>query len=549
MERKPFQARFNALKDEANNWSPAWKDLQRFIRPTRGFFNDLPNRGTTIDHKTVLDSSPGRAARILAAGMTSGLTSPSRPWFKLGFTDQNLMQIASAKEWLDDVENRMMAAFSKSNIYGILHSSYEEIGVFGTSAAIILEDFNDIIRGRNFTIGEYYLGASSNGRVNALAREYWLTVGQCVEDFGIDNCSQTIQDAYKNNRPDQWIAISMLIEANDDRIEGKKDFKNMPFRCAYWETNDSSDKFLKISGFEDFPVLAPRWDLTTTADVYGKGPGWDVIGDVKMLQKMQRDKLIALGKLVDPPVQGAPDAQINTLPGGVNRYSASTGDQGIKTIYQINPDLQAIEYSIQKTRDEIAKGFYSDLFLMVANMDKSGTTAREIVERHEEKLLMLGPVLERLESELLDPLIDRTFNIMLRAGLIPPAPEELQGQEIKVEYISMLAQAQKMVGTTAIEQFTAFAGNLAAVFPDVLDNIDSDEMIQSYGNMLGIPAKMTRSQEMVAALRKIKQKQAAALAQQQQLAATIAGAKVMSETNMEDNNALTALVGSAGGVR
>jgi len=549
MERKSFQSRFDALKTEANSWTGAWKDLQKYIRPTRGFFSDTPNKGQTIDHKTVLDSSPGRAARILAAGMTSGLTSPSRPWFKLGFADPDIETVDSAKEWLDQVENRMMAAFSKSNIYGVLHSCYEEIGVFGTAAAIILEDFGDIIRGRNFTIGEYCLGCAANGRVNTISRGYWMTVGQLVQDFGEENCSQTVRDAFKAGRLDQWIEINHLIEPNDERIDGRKDFKNMQYRSAYWEAKSAGDLFLRLAGFEDFPVLAPRWDLTTTADVYGKGPGWDVLGDVKMLQKMQRDKLIAIGKLVDPPVQAPSGAEINTLPGGVSRTSSTTPDAGVKTVYQISPDLQALEYSIQKTRDEIAKGFYSDLFLMIANMDKSGTTAREIVERHEEKLLMLGPVLERLESELLDPLIDRTFNIMLRAGLIPPPPKELEGQEIKVEYISMLAQAQKMVGTTAIEQFLAFAGNMAAAFPEVLDNIDSDEAIVIYGNMLGIPAKITRSKELVAALRKIKQQQAAAAAQQQQMATMVQGAKVLSDTKIGDNNALTALVGAAGGVR
>lgn len=550
MERKPFEQRFNAMKQEAQSWTAAWKDLASYIRPTRGFFDELPNQGKTVDHKTIIDGSPARSSRILAAGMTSGLTSPSRPWFKLGFGDSAANEFTPGKLWLDMCQQRMMTIFSKSNIYGVLHALYEEIGPFGTGAAIILEDYNDVIRGRNFTIGEYYLGAGANGRVNSFARLYYMTVAQMVTEFGLDNCPDVVKSYYKDNKVDQWCKIYHLIEPNDDRIDGKKDFMNMPYRSVYWAEQSENDSFLKYSGFEDFPILAPRWDLTTTADIYGKSPGWEAIGDVKMLQKMQRDKLIALDKMVDPPLQAdsSVEGEVNSLPGGVTRTSSMTPNGGVRPAYQVQPDLQSLEISIEKTQNAIGKTFYTDLFLMLAQSDRRQMTAREVVEKHEEKLLMLGPVLERLESELLDPLIDRTFNIMLRAGLVPPAPKELQGMDIKIDYISMLAQAQKMVGTTAIEQAVGFVGNLAGVFPSVLDNIDSDEVVNEYADMLGVPAKIIRSKEDVAAIREAKQKAQEEAAQAQNMGATVQGAKVLSDAKLGTNSALDAVLTGLGGV-
>lgn len=548
MDRKDAEKRFEAMKQEAQSWRAAWQELAKYISPTRGFFDGTPNSGTALDHKTVVDGSPSRAARILASGMTSGLTSPSRPWFKLGLNDIELGEYMPVKMWLGGAQSRMMAAYSKSNIYGVLHSIYEEIGTFGTASALILEDPLDVIRGRNFTAGEYFLGSDASGRVNSFGREYWMTVGQIVEEFGIENVSSGTKNLFELGSVDKWVKVRHLIEPNKLRKEGYKDSKNMAYRSCYWEIGAPMDMWLRESGFEDFPVLAPRWGLTTTADIYGRGPGWDALGDVKMLQKMQRDKLIALAKSIDPPVQKDASIQgdVNTLPGGITYSSGTLPNAGVRPAYQIQPDLKSIEFAIERTQGAIRETFYSDLFLMLSQSDRRQMTAREVAERSSEKLLVLGPVLERLESELLDPLIDRTFNIMLRNGMLPPPPPELEGVEIKVEYISTLAQAQKMVGTTAIEQGVAFVGNVAAAFPQVLDVVNPDEAVREYGEMLGLPPKIIRSPEEIDAIRKQKQQAAAAAQQAQMMGSMVQGAKVMSDTKIGQNSALDAMLGTMG---
>lgn len=555
LDRKEFERRVAAMKNEAQSWLPTWKNIKAYINPIRGFFDDQPNKGPAIDHKTMLDGFPRRCARTLGSGMTSGMTSPARPWFRLGVDDPDLMELDSVKLWLDVVQERMMNVFSRSNIYGVLTSIYEEDGSFGTAAAIILEDPDTVIRGRNFTIGEYWLSTGPDGRVNGFARKYWRTVGQLVKLFGEENLSPSVLSAYKSTKDiDRWVAVIHLIEENDKRIPDRVDFKNMPYRSIQWEEGSPQDCFLSIGGYESFPVVAPRWQTTTTADVYGKSCGWEALGDAKMLQKMVRKKLLGLDKVIDPPMQkdAMVSGEVNTLPGGVTTSSASVPNAGVRPTYQIQIDLTAIDASIRETKEAIASTFYTDLFLMLMTMERKQITAREIAERHEEKLLMLGPVLECLESELLDPLIDRTFAIMLRVGLIPEAPPELEGQDVKVEYISILAQAQKMVGTTAIEQVCAFVGQLAGIEASVVDKLDWDEAVETYAEMVGIPARILRSAEAVAAIREAKQEAQLKMQQAQagmsgaETARTLSQAKI-GQDDKGQNSALDAVMAAMTG--
>jgi hypothetical protein len=537
---------FKELKDEAQSWHPAYKDIKTYVAPTRGFFDEQPNRGKSIDHKNLLDSHPTWAMKVLASGMTSGLTSPSRPWFRLALPDQKLMKQKHVKEYLEEVQNALMSAFSRSNFYGVLNSAYEELASFGTASFAIEEDFQDSIRGKNFTCGEYRIGVDENGRANQFAREMWATVGQVVAEYGIENVSHNTAMAYKDKRMNQWVKVHHLIAPNHGRDVNKKDNLNMPFSSFYWEETQRKGEYLKVSGYEEFPIICPRWSVTTTSDIYGKSPAWEALGDIKMLQKLQRKKFEALDKLIDPPVQvdsTVDNLTVNTLPGGVSRVSSGSPNGGVRPAYQINPDLQSIEFSINATKEAISKFFFTDMFLAMLNDGRSGITATEVIEIHSEKLLMLGPILERIENEMLDPSIDRTFAILQRNGMLPDPPPELEGVDIKVEYISTLAQAQKMTGITSISQVAQFIGNLAAANPEVLDNFDFDEAVNEYAELSGASQKIMRSKENV---NKLRQSRADAQAQAQQMQQTqemVAGAKVLSDTQVGNNSALDQLLG------
>ncbi len=548
LDRKGADQRFEQLKNEFVKWQPALKEVGTFIAPTCGFFEgDLPNHGRAIDHKKILDSTAERALGSLAAMMQSGLTSPARPWFRLGIAGTDADESDAGREWLDICTRRLHEAFAKSNVYGALYSMYEECGAFGTAAFMILEDFQTIIRARSFTVGEYYLGVGADGRVNTFGRRYHLTVGQLVEEFGIDNVSQAARQMFEKKQLDTWVCCRHLIEPNDQRVPDRMGPGGMAFRSVYWEEGAPDAQFLRKAGFEEFPVMAPRWKLTRSNDSYGRGPGWYVLGDTKMLQAQQRDKMIILAKIGRPPVQkdGSVTGNANMIPGGVTVSDAVGGDGGVRAAYQVQANLEQIEASISLTKQAIREGLFANLTMLMQELeDAGGKTAFEIAKRHEEKLLLLGPVLERLQSEGLGPLIDRSFSVMLRSGALPPPPPELEGVELRVEYISLLAQAQQIVGTTAMSQVAQFVGSIAAAKPQAADLMDEDETIRAYAKMVGVPNKMIRTPEAVSKIRAARMK-AQQQAEQAAIAEkSVAGAKVLSETELGNNSALDALLGA-----
>jgi len=531
-KREPFEKRLNFLKTEGQKYYPAWKDLSLYLNPTRGsFFTTVPNSGLEIDHKTVIDSHARRCIRDLASGMISGLTSPSRPWFKLGLPDKDLEKYKPVKEYLDECALRMHAVLADSNAYEALHTGYEEISTFGTAAMFMLEDYKDVVRFRNFTIGEYFLGVGPDNRVDTFARPFYMTVGALVKEFGLENCSPTVRMAYNENNTEMWIKVCYLIEPNDNRIEAYKDFKNMAYRSLYWEEGSAQDTYLAVRGFEEFPGLAPRWATTTSADIYGRSPGWDVLGDDKMLQTMQIQKLMALDKVVNPPLQADASVQgaVNTLPGGVTRFSAMLPNAGLKPAYQVNPDINAIREDILEVKKALDDAFFRDLFKMMIEFDRGGVTATEIAERQSEKLNMLSPIIAKLNNDQNKPLIDRLFNIMERNGLLPELDPELSqligGMPMKVTYISVFAQAQKMIGITAIEQTVNFIGGLAKADPSVLDNIDLDATVLVYADSIGVPAKLMNDPTIVAAKRKARAEAQAKIDQANAMSQMAAGAK------------------------
>jgi len=549
-DRKKSESRFAALKQEARPWLLVWKELAAQMRPTRGFFEGRnPNDGQKVDHKVLLDNTPVRAIRTLAAGFTSGLSSPSRPWFKLGLADLDAMEVSENREWLETAGMRMAAVFAGSNIYGVLHSIYEEIAVFGTAAAIVVSDFKTVIRARLFTAGEYYLGTDSDGRVNAFAREYYMTVGQMEEMFGADKLCRTTRALFDDNKVDKHIKVFHLIEKNPNYSDERADNQSMAYSSCYWEQGSGVEKgFLRVSGFNSMPVLAPRWDTTTSAFTYGYGPGHDGLGDCKMLQKLQAEKLMALALMNKPPLQA--DATVqgvpNMMPGGVTRSSSVAPNTGVRASYQVQPDLSNMDATINQSQRAIIANFYADLFAMLMQQDQRAMTAREVVERHSERLLLLGPVLERLESELLDPLIARAFEIMLEAGLIPEPPEGLRDADIKITYISILAQAQKMVALTGIEQAVAFTAHAAAIDPEAADASDMVEAVEAYNDLIGAPPKFSRSKEKQAERKAARAEAQAAAQQQAGIAQAAETAKTLGDTQLGGNSALDALLGPTG---
>jgi hypothetical protein len=538
--RQQLLQRWSALRLERSSWWSHWKEISDYLLPRSGrFFATDRNRGDKR-HNSIYDSTATRALRVLAAGMMAGMTSPARPWFRLTTSIPELDESADVKRWLSDVTRLMQMVFAKSNTYRALHSMYEEMGAFGTAASIVLKDYDDVIRHYVLTIGEYAIAADYRGVVDTLYRECQMTVAQMVEEFGYRNCSKTVQSLFDRGALDQWVTVVHAIEPRAVRDPTKRDSKNMPWRSVYFELS-SSDEVLRESGFKQFPALCPRW-LVMGGDIYGNSPGMEALGDIKQLQHEQYRKALGIDYKTNPPLQvptSMKSREVDTLPGGVTYIDTASATVGIRPAYEVNLDLSHLLADIQDVRERIKACFYADLFLMLANGVDQRMTATEVAERHEEKLLMLGPVLERMHNEILDPLIDITFTRMVEAGIVPPPPQDLQGMELHVEFVSMLAQAQRAIATNSVDRFVSNLGAIAQIKPEVLDKFDADHWADIYSDMLGVDPELVVPGDKVALIRR----QRAEAAQAQQQAAVLAqGADVAQKLGRIDTskpNALT----------
>jgi hypothetical protein len=554
------RATFDSHYQELASWL-----LPRRIRTWSGDRNKGDKR-----NQNIIDSTARFSARTLSSGLHAGLTSPARPWMKLSTPDPDLAEFGPVKEWLHIVTQRMLTVFLQTNLYNVLPMLYGDLGVFGTACMSVVDDSKDLFRCYAYPIMSYALGQDARGLTTTFCREYELTVRQIVEQFGVKAngrdidwtpISPSVHALWDSGDYETGVQVCWIVKPNEYARKDRLEAKYLPWTSCYFETgsragNNSYDSsglgFLKESGFETFPIMAPRWDITGE-DTYGTDcPGMTALGDIKQLQIMQRRKGQAISKMVDPPLVGPTELRTqktSLLPGDITYVNQREGQGGLRAIHEVTLNIQHLREDIGEVQYRIQRAFYEDLFLMLARSDdqrgSQPITAREIDERHEEKLLALGPVLERTNDELLDPIVDRVFGLMEKAGLIPEPPTELHGVKLKVEYISIMAQAQKLVGVVGQDRFLQSAGMLMGMDPSVVAKINFDQVVDNYGEMLGVDPRIIRSTDDANAMR-----QQQAQAQQQAMDAENAlkmaqTAKTASETPLTGDTALNRLVQGA----
>ena len=541
IDRPKYLARWGYLKTERSSWFSHWNEISTRLMPRAGrFFVQDRNKGNKR-HNQIYDSSATQALSILAAGMMSGMTSPARPWFRLTTGGDDLDSYQPVKIWLDQVTRLMLKIFQGSNTYRALHSMYEELGGFGTAASIMVPDFRSVIHHHPLTAGEYAITTDWRGDVATLYREFQKTVGQIVKEFGYKACSPTVQNLYDRGNLEAWVTIIHAIEPRADRDPSKNDPQNMAWKSVYFEIGGNQQHCLRESGFKRFPALVPRW-VVRGGDIYGESPAMTALGDINQLQHQQLRKAQGIDYKTRPPLQ-APTSMKNRdvemLPGGITYVDSANPHGGIRSAFEVNIDLQHLLGDIRDVRERIRSCFFADLFMMLANQTDTRMTATEVAERHEEKLLMLGPVLERLQNELLDPLIENTFDAIMEAGIASPAPDELQGRPLNVDLIGMLAQAQRAVGTNSIDRFVGNLGAVAQFKPEVLDRFDSDRWAEVYSDSLSLDPQIIVPRDQAQAIRE-QRAQAQAQAQQAALAEQQAStAQKLASAKTDQPNALT----------
>lgn len=562
-EQASVYKRWKRLESDRSSWRSHWMEISDYLIPRRGRYlidGGQNNRGKVRSNK-IIDSSPTQALRTMAAGMMSGMTSPARPWFRFTTQDPDMMNNFEIKRWVQQVEKTCRFILNNSNFYNTVYNVYQELGAFGTSPLYRQRSADQTIRFRQFTAGEYVIAENDQGVVDTLGREFTMSVSQVIEKFVMggdrslpesdwdwSGVSEATKRLWNNSDYDTLVPIVHMVQPrrNHERDPNRLDVKNKRFKSCYFELGADGQDLLEEGGYDTFPAYVPRWDVLQ-GDVYGRSPAMDHLGDIKQLQHEQKRKAQAIDKMVNPPMvapsslKGRPTT---VIAGGTTYVDGTQGQPAFTPAYQIQPRIQELMVDIQEVQQRIARGFYADLFAMMISSDRRQITATEVAERHEEKLVLLGPVLQRLNVELLDPLLDDTFAFALERGMIPPPPQDLAEGVLDVQYVSLLAQAQQAVAASGIERTMSFAGNLVAVFPDIVDNLDADAALREYSDILGNPLDIMKDTAAVAATR-----QARAEQQQQQQAMAAAseaaqGAKILSETDTQNPNALTDMLGT-----
>ena len=524
-------------------WDTEWRKITDFLLPGRGIYQlyTKPQIRRLVSPK-VINTTGREALQVLTSGFHGGLTSPSRPWFDLTFDDSRLEQIKPLKEWLDACKKVLYSAFEISNFYQTIHSFYTEFAGFGTSALYCGEDTFNPFRFELLTVGEYAFTLNAEGTIDKFFRTIFKTNRNLVEMFGESAISDSVKRGLEDD-PDGYAPITHAIIPEE--------YQDKPFTSVYWEPGQTT--VLRRSGYYELPYLVGRWDIIGS-DVYGLGLGSYALPDIQRLQEMEKAFLTGAHKSIDPPLNAPArkKGKIKTLPGGINYYS--NPQEIVTPMYNMKFEFNGVLQAIGRTEERLREAFFNDLFLTASrDPNASPLKATEVMERKEEKLLRIGPVIERVLHEFISPLIERCFNIAARKQLLPPLDPRFADMlgNYTISFISPLAQSQKMIASQPINTFLQFVNGAAQFDPTVIDKIDTDMLVDEYADITGVPAIIMRAEKEVEQIRETRRQQQMAKEQEarqmMQQQAQLEAQKLQAETAKSYSDAGTNLQEVIGG--
>ena len=585
-----YEVRRNYMNQDRETWRSHILDIKNNFLPYRTRWLDdggIPNRGNK-KMQYIVDNCPLLALRTMQAGLMSGMTSPSRPWFRLRPEDDDVYDKPGVAVWCEKVTDAIHRILQKSNFYRAMPTFYSEMGAFGTGAFGIYEvpfdakkKHQPLINVQTYTWGEYWISQNDEGKVDTFIRKFKWTVRQVVMKFVDDpsnpddptweNLAPSTRAQWRNRQWETWIEVIHVIEPNNDFEEGAFGLRGMQTRSVYYEKGGDPETLLGVKGYEDDPVKVARWD-TNSDNVYGHSPAMYCLGDAKQLMVQQKRKMQAIDKQVEPPLIGDANLKrttVSQLPGDITWLETTAATTfGLKPLYEVKPEIAAMVQDIAETRKRIESGMYTDVFQMMKTLGdqlKAGITATEIDARKQEQLLELGPLLDRLTGEAFEPTINQVFGLAVKRSktawqfaklnmapppgtemYIPPPPDALSGAKLNIQYISILAQAVRVAEIQGINQVTQYILQLAEAKPEALDKFDFDKAIEIMADRTGVPPECIVSDEDVKQIRAARQQAQAQAAQQeaqnQKMAVGSQAVKNLGQTPVGGSNALDQLL-------
>ena len=482
--------RMTRLQEQRSTWEEHWQELADYMRPRKA---DIVKKTLTPGKKRTelqFDGTAGRAAELLSSSLHGMLTNMSTKWFSLAFRDAELAGDDEAREWLLSAEDTMYQAFHRSNFQEQIQELYDDLVVFGTGVMMVEADDENNFRFSTRHIAEIFVAEDMKGRVDTVYRKFRMSARAAIEQFGEENTSDRIK-AVEARDPYEQVEIVHVVMPRSDRDPGKLNAGNKPYASYYIDPDEQV--ILSESGYDEFVFLVPRWLKNSTELGFGRSPGMTALADTKVLNRMSEVNLRAAQKSTDPPLMVPDDGfllPIRVVPGGLNFYRSGTRDRLEPLNIGTNAPV-AFNYEEQR-RQAVRSAFYVD-HLQLAQGPQM--TATEVLQRTEQSMRMLGPVLGRLQAELLQPLINRCWAIMSRQQALPVPPDFMQAGDIEIEYVSPLARAQRKGDAQSLVQLMEFMQPLMSIDPAIVDFLDMDGMAKHLIKTLAIPATVVRGDE------------------------------------------------------
>ena len=508
------KSRWQQLKDNRAEFEGVWTEAQTYADSR---ILDWGNVGKVPTQPKRFTSKPLEYNRTLVAGIQGYAISPSLVWFKLSMEDRNLLKEYGVKDWLEACETELLAMFNRSNLYKNVNPAISDSTCIGHGALFINEDIeNARLRFTHFPANELYFDVNTYGEVDTCFRWYVDTLRNIVDFFGEENVTDKMKEDYKN--PKKWNDKHEILQCVYPRKEYNpqyKDAKNMPYACIYIALD--AEHIYKESGFNEFPFAVFEWSRFS-GFAYSSSPAQDALQDIKALNIIKRSSLMIAQTSAEPPMILTEDVRSVDLSPRGKTYLPSK-DSRIEPA-RIGENYPITLQELAQYEQDVKDWFYVDYFLALQN--KAGQmTATEVMELQGEKAATLSTFIVSL-NEFLSSIISRSFQLLLRAGLLPEVPYTLMKQRatLKIDFTGPLAQAQKkyhqMGGTV---QALGAVGPIIQMFPNAGDFVDGDELIKSTMEGMGMPQNIIREDEDVQKIREERIKaQQEAQAQQQQMA-------------------------------
>jgi len=490
--------RVEKLQAERRNWDNQWQEAAEYCRPTKTNITVIKVSGEKVSTENY-DATARNAVQVASAAIHSYMTNPASKWFGLRTKQKDLMDDKEVKMWFKAVEDTIYNVLNTSNFAQEVHEAYLDLFVFGTFCLYEEEDPKEFVRFYCRPLKEMLIAEGFDGRVDTAYRMIKMTARQAKQRWP-ESCGSVVEEALTAKQPDKEVDFIHCVTPREERDVKSKESKDMPFASVYLEK--SKQHICEEGGYIQFPYFITRFSKLA-GDVWGYSPAMISMPDIKMLNAVTKTMIRSAQKIVDPPMQVPNNAYLlplNTNPGGINFRIQRTADAEIKPI-ATGGNIPVGMDMVKDLRAAIQKAFFVDVFLMLNQQEGGVKTATEVNALVAEKMLIVGPVLGRLMSEFLNPLINRTFALLAERKALPQVPEQLLDVEYVVDYISPLAKAQKYQEINSIQQLMALVGNMAQVFPSVLDKIDSDKTIDDAADIYGVNPELVRDGDEVSQMR------------------------------------------------